>query len=107
MPTHRQCERTEYRYRNTLIPPNPPTARDIETDGIFTKNAETGINNIVFVNQGDEDGGESTLKCIDISCSVFFIIIIVIIIIYINGGNPPVTNPHHYHYCQNPTMVGF
>ena len=55
MPTHRQCERTEYRYRNTLIPPNPPTARDIETDGIFTKNAETGINNIVFDDQGDED----------------------------------------------------
>ena len=20
---------------------------------------------------------------------------------------PPVTNPHHNHYCQNPTMVGF
>ena len=51
MPTHRQCESTEYRYRNTLIPPNPPTARDIETDGIFTKNAETGINNIVFDDQ--------------------------------------------------------
>ena len=38
-----------------LSPPNPPTARDIETDGIFTKNAETGINNIVFDDQGDED----------------------------------------------------
>ena len=46
---------------------------------------------------------QSTLKCIDLC---FFIIIIVIIIIF-NGGNPPVTNPHHYHYCQNPTMVGF
>ena len=53
--TQRQCERTEYRYGNTLIPPNPPTARDIETDGIFTKNAETGINNIVFDDHGDED----------------------------------------------------
>ena len=49
---------------------------------------------------------KSTLKSIDFSYSVFFIIIIVIIIIF-NGGNPPVTNPHHYHYCQNPTMVGF
>ena len=46
---------------------------------------------------------QSTLKCIDLC---FFIIIIVIIIIF-NGGNPPVTNPHHYHYCQNPIMVGF
>ena len=43
------------RYRNTLISPKPPTARDIEIDGIFTKNAETGINNIVFDDQGDED----------------------------------------------------
>ena len=57
--------------------------------------------NVIF------NGGESTLKCIDISCSVFFFIIIIVIIITFNGGNPPVTNPHHYHYCQNPTMVGF
>ena len=55
MPTFRQCERNERRFRNRLIPPNPPTARDIRTDGIFTLDPETGINTICFDDQGEAD----------------------------------------------------
>ena len=62
--------------------------------------------NVMFNGGVCVGGGKSTIYIEIYCCSVFFIIIIVIIIIF-NGGNPPVTNPHHYHYCQNPTMVGF
>ena len=55
MPTYRQCERNERRFRNRLIPPNPPTARDIRSDGIFTLDPETGINTICFDDQGEAD----------------------------------------------------
>ena len=56
LPTFRQCERNEYRFRNRIIPSNPPTARGISTDGIFTLDPETGINTVVFDDQGEEDG---------------------------------------------------
>ena len=56
LPTFRQCERNEYRIRNRIIPPNPATARDISTDGIYTFDPETGINTVVFDDQGEEDG---------------------------------------------------
>ena len=39
----------------SLIPPNPPTARDIRSDGIFTLDPETGINTICFDDQGEAD----------------------------------------------------
>ena len=56
LPTFRQCERNEYRIRNRIIPPNPPSARGISTDGIFTLDPQTGINTVVFDDQGAEDG---------------------------------------------------
>ena len=55
MPTYRQCERNKRRFRNCLIPPNPPTARDIRTYGIFTLDPETDVNIVCFVNQGEVD----------------------------------------------------
>ena len=56
MPTFRQCERNEYRIRNRIIPPNPATARAISTDGIFTLDPITRVNNVVLDDQGAEDG---------------------------------------------------
>ena len=56
VPSFRQCQRSEYRWRNKIIPPNPATARDISTTGIFTLDPETGINTVVFDDQGQEDG---------------------------------------------------
>ena len=56
MPTFRSCQRSEYRWRNKIIPPNPATAREISTTGIFTLDPETGINTVVFDDQGEEDG---------------------------------------------------
>ena len=56
MPSFRQCQRSEYRWRNKIIPPNPATARDISTTGIFTLDPETGINTVVYDSQGEEDG---------------------------------------------------
>ena len=55
MPTYRQCERNERRFRNRLIPPNPPTAREIRTDGIFTLDPDTGVNIVCFDDQGEAD----------------------------------------------------
>ena len=55
MPTYRQCERNERRFRNRLIPPNPPTAREIRTDGIFALDPDTGVNIVCFDDQGEAD----------------------------------------------------
>ena len=66
-------------------------------------NAETGINNIIFNDQGDEDWDRILALCHPIIfdggnrhwnalISVFFIIITVTTIIF-SGGNPPLTNP--------------